>query len=149
MGAISDLADGLAKVQSLRKEMSDADFQELILDIRGILADVRDENISLRDANRELENEIRDLNSKANFENTLIEIEGFKYDCVDGKPKGYPYCPICDVREGEKYRLSRNFSVDYSDCKNCNTSHNAGKDGWVNRDTPITISGSKTGPTGY
>lgn len=134
--ALSKLADGLQRLNSIKKEMSELDLREAILEQRSLLLDLKEEVLSLREKNEALALELAAKSLGNDKLSQTKEIDGFRFDIVDGNPKGLPYCPTCEVREdGKLYRLNRSNEY-YADCPNCSTSYNVGKDGRVHEKSP-------------
>ena len=83
----------------------------------GALADIK---IALTDAREELaakDAEIAALKKQFQRSAETVEVKGFKYDKgQDGKPKGKPYCPVCEQR-GQLHHLTRIAGKDF--CPNC------------------------------
>jgi len=121
---LTELSDGVRRLQRLTKDVSELELKEEILSLRHLLLDIKQELMDKDDRIRQLE---ASLDKQAN----TVEIEGFKFDLIQGEPVGLPYCPTCDVREGKLFRLSKRNAL-YSLCANCKTLHNAGADGLVN-----------------
>lgn len=134
-GILKDLADGAKRLGEIKKEISDLEFNERILELRQLLLSAQTEILTLREEKLELKTDIAALQEKEDLTGMLIEVEGFKYDAKDGQPSGLPYCPTCDVKDGALFRLSRK-NEQFSKCPNCGIQHNAARDGRVNMDNP-------------
>lgn len=136
--AIQTASATLGLVKSLKDLDHALDKGELKLKMAELYGDLADVKIALVDAHqlsREKDEKICDLQKALEFKSNLIELQGFKYDSLDGKPDGLPYCPTCEVREGKLYRLAK-ISSYYSECHNCGKTLNAGPNGCVNQDGP-------------
>ena len=132
---LSELASGLKRLSSIKKEMDEVTFKEEILLQRSLLLDAKEEVFRLREEMTNLASEMKALQAQSARLNNLVEVEGFKFDQVDGRPVGLPYCPKCEVSEkGALYRLKRANSS-YSSCPNCKNSFNVAKDGFVHGHT--------------
>ncbi len=128
LGIVKDL-------QQIDRDISQSELRLKMAELYGNLADMR---IALADAQlalRAKDDEISSLRSAAAKERNLVDVDGFKYDSVDGQPTGLPYCPTCEVNLGKFFRLSRG-SEQFSTCANCKNTHNAGADGRVNEKRP-------------
>ncbi len=134
-GILKDLADGAKRLGEIKKEFSDLEFNERILELRQLLVSAQTEILALREENLEIKSKFENLQKREKQAVNFIEIQGFKYDEKDGKPIGLPFCPACEVREEKYYRLTRSNNW-YSQCPNCNTTFNAGQNGRVNEDGP-------------
>ena len=133
---LGELASGLKRLSTIKKEMDEVTFKEEILLQRRLLIDAKEEVLRLREEKTELLTEIKELQAQSLRLDSLVEIEGFKFDQVDGRPVGLPYCPKCEVSEkGALYRLKK-ANDHYSDCANCRNSFNVGKDGSVHGQPP-------------
>lgn len=130
MATLKDIASGIEKLQKFTRDVENVEYKEQILDLREMIADVREELLEKDDELKTARDEIAALKETAEFAESLIAVDGYKYDSVDEKPVGLPYCPTCEVRDGKLFRLIR-FDENRSRCHNCKQSHPAGKDGRV------------------
>lgn len=129
---LTDLADGVRRLQKIKTDMSELELREEILALRELLATIRESLL-------EKDEQIRSLEERMKKQSTTVEITGFRYDVVDEKPVGLPYCPTCEVREGKLYRLSYRTKTS-SWCSNCKVLHHAASSGIVHgRDAPDNI----------
>ena len=133
IGAVNGALEVLKTLRDISKTSDDAAYKLAIAEITTLLADAKIGLAEHKEMVASLNSRIKDLETMAEFENALIEVWGFKYDEVDGKPTGYPYCPTCEVKEGKYYRLSR-IDNEISTCLNCKNFHNAAQNGRVNLD---------------
>lgn len=122
-GILTDLTDGIRGLQRLNKELSELELKEEILNLKQLLLAAKEE-IMAKDE------QLKTLQTSIGKRSETVEVLGFRYDLVDGKPSGLPYYPTCEVREEKLYRLSKSNSA-YSWCPNCNVTHNAASDGRV------------------
>ncbi len=119
--AITALTGFLSMVKTIRdteRAYDKAELQSQMVDLYVGLADVK---MALSDAQleiREREEHIREMQDKAKFKSTLIIIDGYKYDQIDGRPVGLPYCPQCETAEDKMFRLIKSGSQG-SRCSNC------------------------------
>lgn len=133
---LSDIADGMKRLQKINKDLSEIELREAIVEQRELLLTAREEINSLREEISRLEGDLADEKKKQEQVSKTTEVSGFKYDTVDGAPIGLPYCPTCEVKEsGKLYRLKKTNAY-YSKCPNCNNSYNVGEGGRVHEDTP-------------
>jgi hypothetical protein len=133
---LGELASGLKRLSTIKKEMDEVSFKEEILHQRSLLLDAKEEILRLREEHTALLSEIKEYQAKSERINELVEVEGFKFDQVNGRPSGLPYCPKCEVSEkGSLYRLKK-ANERYSECPNCKNSFNVGKDGLVHPPAP-------------
>lgn len=127
----------LKKLNDLKREMSEVDFQKAILELEKMLLAAGKENLSLQAENQKLLQTLDQIERDRQFVANLVEVEGFKYDSDNGSPRGLPYCPKCEV-DGKFYRLTRSNSY-YSKCPNCKNPFNAAANGQVHeRPAPST-----------
>jgi len=134
-GFLGQLAGGIKRLQTISKELSEVELQDVILEQKRLLLDAKEEILSLREEKSHLAEKVKTIEDRRAFMAGLITVDGFKYDSEDGQPIGLPYCPKCEVSEGKFYRLSRG-NAQYSSCANCGVTHNAAQDGRVNLDNP-------------
>lgn len=134
-GILRDLADGAKRLGEIKKEFSDLEFNERILELRQLLVSAQTEIVTLREEKLDLKAEITALQEREDQATTHVVVEGFKYDSVGGQPSGLPYCPNCEVKEGKLYQLSKG-SEQFSNCPNCEKTHNAAANGRVNLKRP-------------
>ncbi len=124
--------EAVARLSQIKKELSDADFKQSIVELRGLLLDAQENILELREENLSLKQEVEKLAKIQTAETPTVEIEGFLYDLVNGQPSGLPYCPTCLVKEdGKRYRLGK-LNKEFSECNNCKVTHNASSGGRVN-----------------
>ncbi|MBW6507600.1 MAG: hypothetical protein K0B00_12730 [Rhodobacteraceae bacterium] len=142
---LGQLAVGLKRLTTIKKEMDDIQFKENILELKELLLTAKEEILGMREENVNLKTTIRENARAQERARNLIEVEGFKFDSADGSPIGLPYCPNCEVKEeGKLYRLKRANDY-YSDCPNCKTSFQVGKDGRVHIEQQIRRRNPKDG----
>ncbi|NOD78911.1 hypothetical protein [Ruegeria sp. HKCCD4332] len=131
---ISALTGSLEIIKAIRDTNHAYDKNELkaqMADLYGNLADVK---MALSDAYMELkerDQKIKELTEQAKFKGSLITIEGFKYDKVEGKPSGLPYCPACEVDLGKFFRLILRNRGSQPRCPKCGNYYKAFPDGNV------------------
>ncbi len=136
--ALTSITAMIGLVKTLKDVDHDLDKGQLKSQMAQLYSDLADVKMDLVDAQQELHGKdqtIRELNERFDFQKALVEIEGFKYDSKDGRPSGLPYCPNCEVKEGKMYRLSKG-DEQFSDCLNCEKTHNAAANGRVNLKSP-------------
>jgi hypothetical protein len=100
MTGISAVAQAMNIVKGLReidKGFDAAEFKLKIADLYSALADAK---VALADAKTEIESkqtEIEALTAQFQVRTATVEYKGYKYERgADGKPVGYPYCPVCE-----------------------------------------------------
>jgi hypothetical protein len=100
MTGLSAVAQALNVANWLRgieKGFDAAEFKIKIADLYSALADAK---VSLADAKTEMDSkqaEIDALVAQFQVRAVTVEHEGYKYERgPDGKPVGYPYCPVCE-----------------------------------------------------
>jgi hypothetical protein len=117
---VSDLADGIKKLQQLSKDLSDIAFQEQILGLRSLLVEAQSELLDLR---KDLADAISEKTAALDFvkfSKQLIEDGGYKYEAIGGEPKGLPYCPVCEAKSHLYIRLVSQQGAAYDrSCSNC------------------------------
>lgn len=105
-------------MRGIDKAVDAAEFKLKIADLTGALSDIK---LALTEAREELaskEAEINALKKQFHRSSEMVEKKGFKYNKgEDGKPRGKPYCPVCEQRSGQFYHLARIAGKDI--CPNC------------------------------
>lgn len=103
---VSDLANGVRKLQSLSKQLSDIEFQEKIIELRTLLNEAQEEILQREQEKRDLRQTIEELKTALSFSEDLVDIKGWKYRTDEnGNPTGYPFCPRCEVDDGKYFQL--------------------------------------------
>jgi soluble cytochrome b562 len=109
-------------LRGIDKAMNAAEFKLKIADLTVALSDIK---MALSDAKQEIaekDSEIADLKKRFKRTTELIEYQGFKYDKgTDDKPKGAPYCQVCDQKSGLLIHLADFGSV--QNCPACNSKY--------------------------
>jgi ribosomal protein L29 len=98
------------QINEIDRSLSEGELKAKMAELYMSLADVR---MALSDAQQELhakDREIADLKKRIADEKPLIEVNGYKYEEVGGKPKGLPFCPNC-LLEGVQIRPAKVFHV--------------------------------------
>ncbi|WP_341368816.1 hypothetical protein [Yoonia sp. BS5-3] len=130
-GILTDLTKGARRLAEIKKDFSDLEFKERILELRELLLAAKEEILNRDTEIAELKATLMAHERRAELQSNLLEVEGFKYEVSEGKPVGLPFCPTCEVKEdGKLYRLGR-MNDQYSECPNCKYSFNAGSNGLV------------------
>ena len=125
--------NGIKRLASIKKDMDELQLKEIILEQKSLLLDAKEEILNLRESNSKQAQTLKEMTDASKRSKSLVEIEGFKYDAVDGNSSGLPYCPTCEVKEdGKLYRLNR-ANDHHSVCPNCKTGYQVGKNGSVHR----------------
>jgi hypothetical protein len=111
MTALATASQALKLAQDLRgidKAMDAAEYKLKIADLTVALSDIK---LALTDAKGELASkdaEIEKLTKALRRVADLVEYQGYKYDKTDdGKPKGAPYCPVCEQQKGMLIHIAK------------------------------------------
>jgi hypothetical protein len=100
MTGISAVAQAMNIVKGLREIEKGFDAAEFKLKIADLYSTLADAKVALADAKTEIESkqgEIEALTAQFQVRTATVEYRGHKYErSADGKPQGYPYCPICE-----------------------------------------------------
>lgn len=112
IGLVKDLREIDRGLDSAEYKAKMAELYSALADVKMALADARDD-LKLRDA------EIERLRNSLAKQHDLIEVHGFKMlKFEDGTPRGNPFCPICEQKEG-RYIHIENIPGNYNVCPNC------------------------------
>jgi hypothetical protein len=114
MAGLAALSQALTIAKELRqieKGFNEAEFKLKVAELYSMLADAK---VALADAKTEIEAreaEIKALTGQFQVRAATVEYEGYKYEQgPDGKPVGWPYCPICE-NEGRMVRTTYSGEV--------------------------------------
>jgi len=120
---VSDLANGVRKLQKLSKDMSDLDFKEQIVDLRTLLNEAQEAILEVEEEKRKLKSEIQELNATLAYSKSLMTVEGWKYRTDDdGYPIGLPFCPTCEINHKKFFQIvNPTVRMDSPECPNCKT----------------------------
>jgi len=120
MTALATASQAIKLAQDLRgidKAIDAAEYKLKIADLTTALSDIK---LALTDAKTELASkdvEIEQLNKALRRVSELVEYQGYRYDkTADGKPKGAPYCPVCE-QKGMLVHISKILHA--KQCPNC------------------------------
>jgi soluble cytochrome b562 len=120
MTALATVRQAIQLAQDLRgidKAIDAAEFKLKIADLTTALADIK---MALSEAKEDLAAKDAEIESlKKQFERSaeLIELKGYKYNKgPDGKPRGAPYCPVCE-QKGKLFQLANILHA--QQCPNC------------------------------
>ncbi len=102
---LNDLAEGARALQRIKKDLSDVEFKEEILNLRQLLLSAQTELIEKTQEVSNLRREIADLTRTAEFAESLHSHKGFKFETKDGEPFGWPFCPACETNYSKFFRL--------------------------------------------
>jgi DNA repair exonuclease SbcCD ATPase subunit len=121
MTALATAGQAIKLAQDLRgidKAVDAAEFKLKIAELTCALADIK---IALTEAKEELgirDAKIASLTKQFQRSAETVEIKGFKYNKTeDSKPRGKPYCPVCEQKHGHFFHLTRIAGKDI--CPNC------------------------------
>ena len=127
MTAIATAGQAIKLVQDLRgigKAFDAAEFKLKIADLNEALADLKMALIDAKDELASKDYEIAKLKEQFRHRAELVEYKGFRYDKTkDGKPKGNPYCPVCEQKLGLLFHLTRILGKD--SCPHCKAMYSA------------------------
>jgi hypothetical protein len=102
MTALATAGQAIKLAQDLRAIDKFADAAEYKLKIADLTSALSELTLALTDAKTELASkdaEIERLNEALRRSADLVEYHGYRYDkTTDGKPKGAPYCPVCEQK---------------------------------------------------
>ena len=121
--ALAATAQALKITKELREingEFDRAETKAKMADIYLSLAGVK---IALADTQLEMktkDEEIEDLKALLAAKKELIEVSGFKFDISQtGEATGYAYCPTCEVKSNQLFRLVECILPNRTNCNNC------------------------------
>jgi hypothetical protein len=127
MTTIATAGQAIKLAQDLRgidKAIDAAEFKLKIADLSAALSDIK---MALVDAKEEIaakDKEIAELKKQFQRSAEMIEIDGLKYaKREDGNPTGLPYCPVCEQKSGQFFRLNRILGHDT--CPGCKAHYSA------------------------
>ena len=126
MTALATASQAIKLAQDLRgidKAVNAAEYKLKIAELTGALSDIK---LALTDAKEELaskDSEIEKLTKALHRVADLVEYHGYRYDKMpDGKPKGAPYCPVCE-QKGTLIHLAKFHGMIH--CPSCKASFDA------------------------
>ncbi|WP_209940182.1 hypothetical protein [Ruegeria sp. HKCCE4148] len=131
---ITALSGSLDIIKAIRDTNHAYDKSELKNRMADLYTDLSDIKMALSDAQQEIrdrEEQIRKLEEDLEFKGSVIDINGFKYDEVEGQPVGLPYCPSCEVDQGKFFRLVRINRDTMPRCPKCRNFYRVFPDGNV------------------
>ncbi|WJR67652.1 hypothetical protein QTA58_02485 [Neorhizobium sp. CSC1952] len=113
-------AIGIAKdLREIDKGLDAGEFKAKMAELYSSLADVK---MALADAQEELKarnQEIERLRASFAIKETTIKKDGFSMLAFeDGTPRGDPFCPVCEQKEGRLFHIAE-LSGGKSKCPNC------------------------------
>lgn len=125
VNAFATAAQAIKLVQDLRGIEKAFDAAELKLKIADLTVALADLKVVLSEAKQEIadlqENKSR-LETLLSKVGEMVEVGHFKYlKDAEGKPKGYPICPVCVQKHGMYFHTTDNYSVPGhpQQCPNC------------------------------
>jgi hypothetical protein len=124
MTALATAGQAIKLVQDLRgidKAVDAAEYKIKIADLTEALANLKHALIEAKDDLATKDVEIDRLKNQLRRKAALVEHGGYSYDkAKNGKPKGSPYCPVCEQKEGLLFHLSPPpHGMSMSTCPNC------------------------------
>lgn len=101
-GTITAVGSALKIVKELREIDAHLDQASLKLKVAELTEALAEAKLGLVDVAEELKAKdtiIAQLNERMRYRaENLIDHKGFRYQQVDGVPKGRPYCPVCETK---------------------------------------------------
>ncbi|MCD4509729.1 hypothetical protein LQT97_00630 [Brucella pseudogrignonensis] len=127
-GTISALTGALQVVKDLRAIDAGFDKAELKASLVDVMSSLADAKIALTEAEEKIANQKKEiLKLRSSFEKRaeLVEYKGFKFEAKeDGHPKGDPFCPRCEQKDGFLMRLVQGLATNKLNCPECKSSYN-------------------------
>ena len=121
MTALATASQAIKLAQDLRgidKALNEAEFKLKIADLTVALSDIK---LALSEAKDELaakQSEIQTLEKQFRRLQETVEVGGFKYrKGPDDKPRGNPFCPVCEQKTGMLFHLAHIMT--HQRCPNC------------------------------
>lgn len=105
LSAVGQAVSIVKGVRDIDKDLSQAELKAAMAEIYDKLSDLKMALTDAREEIREKDDTIKTLKASRHRLDALIEIQGFHYDVVEGKPLGFPYCPRCIAREGYFHKI--------------------------------------------
>jgi hypothetical protein len=122
MTGISAVAQAMNIVKGLHEIEKGFDAAEFKLKIADLYSALADAKVALADAKAEIESkqaEIEALTAQFQVRTATVEHKGYKYErSADGRPVGYPYCPICESN-GKMIRTAYGGARSEVSCPKC------------------------------
>ncbi len=110
-GTITAITASINALKGLREINAEYDKAELKAQLADVMSSLADAKIALSEAQELIANQSKGISAlKASFEKSaqLVEYKGFKYEPNENNsPKGEPFCPRCEQRDGFLMRLSQ------------------------------------------
>jgi len=127
-GAISAVTAAIGFARELNGVDVQLDQASLKLKIAELTTSLADAKLGLVDIAEQLrakDAELASLRQQIQYRaENLVDHKGFRYQAEDGKPKGLPYCPVCESK-GLYVRVAQDRSVNgypYK-CPNCKSNY--------------------------
>ena len=114
LAALDGAATIVKSLRNIEGQLSTAELRLRTADLMGYLADAKIELAQAKEETVRLEDRIRKLEALIAKQGETIEVDGYRYDLVEGEPKGYPYCPACEAERGNLIRVVKTGAA-YSD----------------------------------
>lgn len=126
-GTITAITASINALKALREINAEYDKAELKAQLADVMSSLADAKIALSEAQEFIASQSKDILAlKATFEKSadLIEYRGFKYEHDEsGNPKGEPFCPRCEQRDGFLMRLSQSGARTDLVCPECKSTY--------------------------
>lgn len=119
---IAAQAIGLVKdLREIDRGLDTGEYKAKMAELYSSLADVK---MALADAQEALKTKDQDLdNLRASFatKETTVRKDGFSMlTFEDGSPKGDPFCPVCEQKEGKLFHIAH-LPGNKNKCPNCHS----------------------------
>ena len=123
MTTLSAASAAIKTLKDLRDIDASFDLAELKARLASAMSDIADVKIALAAAQEELnskDKEIAKILESFAFSADLVEYHGYKYrKFEDGKPKGMPFCPVCEQKHGRYFQLVNSKGILEQQCPSC------------------------------
>ncbi len=123
-GTITAITASITALKGLREINAEYDKAELKAQLADVMSSLADAKIALSEAQEVIAGQSKEISVlKTTFEKSakLVEHRGYKYETNEkGQPKGEPFCPRCEQRDGFLMRLSQSKgAVTELQCPEC------------------------------
>jgi Zn finger protein HypA/HybF involved in hydrogenase expression len=122
----------LKDLASVGKALDTAELKLKIAELSETMADLKLAHIEAKDDLAARGAEIDKLKKLLQRKAELVEFQSYSYEKTkDGKPKGLPYCPVCEQKDGLLIRMTpppRGMAT--STCPNCKAMYHVERFGY-------------------